>query len=61
MTKHRLSKEEQHQTIIELRKRTGCGVFDCKKALYECDFDIDKAVDYIKEHYSGARRCINVR
>ena len=34
---------------MELRKKTGAGVADCKKALTECDGDMDKAVDFLRE------------
>lgn len=35
--------------VKELRKKTGAGMMDCKKALTETDGDIDKAVDYLRE------------
>ena len=35
--------------VNELRKRTGVGMMDCKKALVECDGDMDKAIDYLRE------------
>ncbi len=35
--------------IKELRGRTQVGMLDCKKALVECDGDIDKAVDYLRK------------
>ncbi|MEE1185779.1 MAG: translation elongation factor Ts [Acutalibacteraceae bacterium] len=35
--------------VQALREKTGCGMMDCKKALTECDGDIDKAVDYLRE------------
>lgn len=35
--------------VQALRERTGCGMMDCKKALVECDGDMDKAVDYLRE------------
>ena len=35
--------------VKELREMTGAGMMDCKKALVECDGDMDKAVDYLKE------------
>lgn len=34
--------------IKSLRDRTGAGVSDCKKALEECDGDIDKAVEKLR-------------
>lgn len=35
--------------VKELRERTGAGMMDCKKALTECDADIDKAIDWLRE------------
>ncbi len=35
--------------VNDLRKRTGVGMMDCKKALVECDGDMDKAIDYLRE------------
>jgi len=35
--------------VKELRERTGCGMMDCKKALTECEGDMDKAIDYLRE------------
>ena len=35
--------------VMDLRGRTGCGMMDCKKALTECDGDIEKAIDYLRE------------
>ena len=37
------------QMVKELRETTGAGMMDCKKALVECDGDMAKAVDYLKE------------
>ena len=34
--------------VNELRQRTGVGMMDCKKALVECDGDMDKAIDYLR-------------
>ncbi len=36
--------------VKELRDITGAGMMDCKKALQETNGDIDKAVDYLREH-----------
>ena len=36
--------------VKELREMTGAGMMDCKKALTETDGDMDKAVEYLKEH-----------
>lgn len=38
-----------NQDIMELRKKTGAGVADCKKALTETNGDMDKAVDFLRE------------
>ena len=35
--------------VKELREATGVGMLDCKKALVECDGDMDKAVDFLRE------------
>ena len=35
--------------VNELRKITGSGLMDCKKALVACEGDMDKAVDYLRE------------
>lgn len=35
--------------VSELRARTSVGMMDCKKALVECDGDMDKACDYLRE------------
>ena len=34
------------ELIKNLRERTGAGMLDCKKALVECNGDIDKAADW---------------
>jgi elongation factor Ts len=35
--------------IKELRAKSGAGMLDCKKALNECDGDIDKSMAYLRE------------
>ena len=37
------------QQVKDLRERTGAGMMDCKKALTECDGDIEKAIDWLRE------------
>jgi len=37
------------ELIKVLRDRTGAGMMDCKKALEECDCDIEKACDWLRE------------
>ena len=36
--------------VMKLRKMTGAGMMDCKKALTECDGNAEKAVEYLREH-----------
>ncbi len=35
--------------VKDLREKTGAGMMDCKKALVECNGDMDKAIDYLRE------------
>ncbi len=35
--------------VMELRGKTGVGMMDCKKALTECDGDMEKAVNMLRE------------
>ena len=35
--------------VKELRDKTGAGMMDCKKALTECNGDMDKAIDWLRE------------
>jgi len=35
--------------IKELREKTGVGIMDCKKALKECDGDIEKSIEYLRK------------
>ncbi|MBR3184447.1 MAG: elongation factor Ts [Firmicutes bacterium] len=35
--------------VKELREMTGAGMMDCKNALVECDGDMDKAVEFLRE------------
>jgi elongation factor Ts len=37
------------QMIKDLRERTGAGMADCKKALVECDADMDKSAEYLRK------------
>ena len=36
--------------VKELRDRTGAGMMDCKKALTNCDGDLAKAADWLREN-----------
>jgi len=38
------------QTVKQLRNISGAGMMDCKKALEEADFDIDKAMDILRKN-----------
>ena len=37
------------QDVKTLRERTGAGISDCSKALKECNGDMEKAIDYLRE------------
>lgn len=37
------------KNVMELREITGAGMMDCKKALLECNGDIEKAKDFLRE------------
>lgn len=37
------------ELIKELREKTGVGIMDCKKALIECNGDIEKAIEYLRK------------
>lgn len=35
--------------VKELREKTGAGIMDCKEALAECEGDVERAVDYLRQ------------
>ncbi len=35
--------------VKQLREKTGSGMMDCKKALAECDGDVEQAVDFLRK------------
>jgi elongation factor Ts len=37
------------ELVKQLREKTGAGMMDCKKALIECDGDIEKAIDFLRK------------
>ena len=37
------------EMVKELRKKTGAGMMDCKRALQETGGVMDKAIDYLRE------------
>ncbi len=41
--------EVTSEMIKELREKTQVGILDCKKALVECDGDIEKAADFLRK------------
>ncbi len=41
--------KEGMEAIKELRKRTGAGIMDCKKALNESGGDVEKAIEYLRK------------
>ncbi len=44
------------KTVMELRKKTGAGMMDCKKALAETDGDMETAVKYLREKGMSAAK-----
>ncbi len=42
------------KAVQELRKKTGLGMMDCKKALQETDGDIEKAVEHLRKQGMSA-------
>lgn len=39
--------------VMQLRKATGLGMMECKKALVECDGDFDKAAEYARTKFGA--------
>jgi elongation factor Ts len=37
-------------SVKELRERTGAGMMDCKKALSDCEGDMNKAIESLRKH-----------
>lgn len=37
------------KTVQKLRKMTGAGMMDCKKALVECEGDVEKAIEHLRK------------
>ena len=42
--------------VNELRKSTGVGMMDCKKALTEADGDVEKAIELLREKGLATQR-----
>ena len=34
--------------VKDLREKTGAGMLDCKKALEECNGNLDQAIDWLR-------------
>ena len=41
--------ETANLQVKELREKSGAGMMDCKKALAECNCDVNKANDYLRK------------
>lgn len=54
MKEDRIGKLVTVEDAKELRKFTGCGLIDCKKALVAADNNWEKAISYLREHYGKA-------
>lgn len=44
-----MAEQSKIEAIKSLKERTGAGMMDCKKALEENDYDIEKAIDVLRE------------
>ena len=42
------------KSVMELRRRTGLGMMDCKRALQETDGDLEKAIDHLRKQGMAA-------
>ena len=40
--------------VVDLREKTGAGMLDCKKALAECNGNVEKAMDMLREKGKAA-------
>ena len=40
--------------VKQLRDRTGAGMMDCKKALTECDGDVEQAIEFLRKKGASA-------
>lgn len=41
---------DQVDMVVELRDETGVGMAQCKKALEQSDWDMDRAIEYLKKN-----------
>ena len=52
--------EDKKRLINELRSKVNFGLLDCKKALIECDWNLEEAYDYLMRFgYSTTRNYEN--
>lgn len=41
--------QELVDKVVQLRQRTGVSAYNCRKALARCEWDLDKAQEFLKE------------
>lgn len=46
-----MTKEEKAELVKKMRKITMAGTMDCKRCLEKMDYDLDKAILYLKTKY----------
>ena len=46
-----MTREEKAELVKKMRKITMAGTMDCKKCLERMDYDLDKAILYLKTEY----------
>jgi translation elongation factor EF-Ts len=51
-----IEKIQHYKKLVpEVREKTGAGYMDCLKGLAMCEGNIEKAVEWIKEHHGFCR------
>lgn len=58
-----MTDEAKRDAVRKLREETGYGMMDCKKALQECDWNMDKAKERLREveKYTKMTKFVNLR
>ena len=46
-----MTREEKARLVKKMRKITMAGTMDCKRCLERMDYDLDKAILYLKTEY----------
>lgn len=46
-----MTREEKAELVKKMRKITMAGTMDCKRCLEKMDYDLDKAILYLKTKY----------